>query len=61
MSSLPAVLSYAIRMPIITTKSLADGLKLSQQASTLLVRRMLDMGFLLEATRRDSWGAFVAK
>ena len=41
-SMLPAALAYAIQMPIITAKSLADGLKLSPQASTLLVRDVAD-------------------
>ena len=60
-SMLPAALAYAIQMPIITAKSLAYGLKLSPQAGTLLVKQMLQMDFLLEATRRDSWRAFVIK
>jgi hypothetical protein len=60
-SMLPAALAYAVRTPIITAKSLADGLKLSPQAGTILVRQMLEMDFLLEATRRESWRAFVVK
>jgi hypothetical protein len=60
-SMLPAALGHAIQMPIITTKSLADGLKLSPQAGTFLVKQMLEMDFLLEVTRRDSWRAFVVK
>jgi hypothetical protein len=60
-SMLPAALAYVIQMPIITAKSLAEGLKLSPQAGTVLVRQMLEMDFLLEATRRDSWRAFVVK
>jgi hypothetical protein len=60
-SMLPSAITYAIRMPIFTAKGLADDLKISAQAGAVLVRQMLEMDFLLEATRRDSWRAFIMK
>lgn len=58
-SKLPAALAFAIRTPVVTAKSLAAGIRMTPQAASVLVNQMVDMGVLLEATRRDSWRAFV--
>jgi hypothetical protein len=48
-----------IRAPIITARSLADGLNVSPQAALGLLRQLLAAGIVKEATGRAAWRAFV--
>jgi len=48
-----------IRAPVITARSLADGLDVSPQAALGLLRQLLAAGIVREATGRAAWRAFV--
>jgi len=48
-----------IRAPVITARSLADGLDVSPQAALGLLRQLLATGIVREATGRAAWRAFV--
>jgi len=58
-SQLPAASALAVRLPVLTARALADQLKLTPQAALILLKQLVGVGMLREATGRAAWRAFV--
>ena len=48
----------AITEPVITVGALAAKLGLTTRATSTIINRLVDVGFLIEITRRDAWRAY---
>ncbi|MBV8891946.1 MAG: hypothetical protein JO266_08260 [Acidobacteria bacterium] len=58
-SQLPDALDAVVRAPIVTADSLAKALGVTPQAALGLLRQLITMGFVREATGRGLWRAYV--
>ena len=48
----------AITEPVLTVGALAAHLALTTRATSTIINRLVDTGFLIEVTRRDAWRAY---
>ncbi len=58
-SQLPAASATALRLPVLTARALADELNVSPQAALILLKQLVAVGMLREATGRAAWRAFI--
>ncbi len=60
-SSMSEALAFAVKSPVLTALRLAEALKISRQASSALIRRLVDDKIIREITGRDSWRAYTLR
>ena len=58
-SHLPGAADLALRLPVLTARTLAEKLQITPQAALGLIRQLAAAGLLREATGRQAWRAFV--
>jgi hypothetical protein len=57
-SQLPQALDHVLRAPVVTARSLGEGLSITPQAALGLLRQLIAAGVVREATGRAAWRAF---
>jgi HTH DNA binding domain len=58
-SHLPGAADLALRLPVLTARTLAERLQVTPQAALGLIRQLAAAGLLREPTGRQAWRAFV--